>query len=317
MRRPAQMPPTAALAGAVTVVLWASAFVGIRSAGRHLEAGPLALGRLVVAAAVLGALTLLRRDSRAPDRRAGFTRPDAGALLLCGVLWFGAYNVALNEGERRVDAGTAAMLVNVGPILIALLAGVVLREGLPRSLARGLGVAFTGAVVIGLATRSRGATAGTGALLCLLAALLYAAAVVAQKPVLARHPPLEVTFIACLAGLVVCLPFAPRLIGELRHAPAGAVAWMIYLGAGPTAVAFTTWAYALSRTTAGRMGALTYLVPPLAVVFGWLLLGEAPPTLAFLGGGLCLGGVALTRRRPGTPLPRVPDPDLHHRGDEL
>ncbi len=72
--------------------------------------------------------------------------------------------------------------------------------------------------------------------------------------------------------------------------------WAIYLGVFPTAIAFTTWAYALSRTTAGRMGALTYLVPPLAVLLGWVLLGEVPPVAALAGGALCLAGVALTRR---------------------
>ena len=46
-------------------------------------------------------------------------RADLPALVLLGVLWFGIYNVALSEAERRVDAGTAAMLVNIGPILIA------------------------------------------------------------------------------------------------------------------------------------------------------------------------------------------------------
>ena len=195
-----------------------------------------------------------------------------------------------------------------------MLAGVVLREGLPRKLARGLAVAFAGAVVIGLATRSRGAAEGTGALLCLLAALLYAGGVVAQKPVLARHPALEVTFIACVAGLVVCLPFAPQLISELRHASAGTIAWTVYLGAGPTAVAFTTWAYALSRTTAGRMGALTYLVPPLAVLFGWSMLGETPPALAILGGALCLVGVALTRAGRPAPARAAATPARHHLG---
>jgi hypothetical protein len=55
-------------------------------------------------------------------------------------------------------------------------------------------------------------------------------------------------------------------------------------------------AYALSRTTAGRMGAATYLVPPLAILIGWALLAESPETLAFLGGALCLGGVVITRR---------------------
>ena len=53
--------------------------------------------------------------------------------MICGVLWLGVYNVALNAAERRVDAGTAAMLVNVGPILIAILAGTLLHgEGFPR-----------------------------------------------------------------------------------------------------------------------------------------------------------------------------------------
>jgi len=65
------------------------------------------------------------------------------------VAWFAVYNVALNAAELDVDAGTAAMLVNTGPILIALLAGGVLGEGFPRWLMVGAGVAFAGAVLIG------------------------------------------------------------------------------------------------------------------------------------------------------------------------
>ena len=61
---------------------------------------------------------------------------------------------------------------------------------------------------------------------------------------------------------------------------------------------FSTWAYALARTSAGRMGATTYLVPPLAILLGWLALGEAPPGLALAGGLLCLTGVYITRREP-------------------
>jgi drug/metabolite transporter (DMT)-like permease len=281
-------------AGVITVVLWASAFVGIRAAGEELGGGPLALARLVVASLVLGAFVLARRGGASSLR--SLSRRDLGAVVLCGLLWFAAYNVALNEGEQRVDAGTAAMLVNVGPILIALLAGVVLAEGFPRSLVRGLAIAFAGAVVIGLATRSQGESAAVGALLCLLAAVLYAGGVVAQKPALARHSALDVTFVACLAGTVACLPFAPALAGDLAAADAGPIAWAVYLGVFPTAIAFTTWAYALSRTTAGRMGALTYLVPPLAVLMGWLVLAETPPLAALAGGALCLAGVALTRR---------------------
>jgi drug/metabolite transporter (DMT)-like permease len=90
----------------------------------------------------------------------------------------------------------------------------------------------------------------------------------------------------------------------MGHAPRSAVAWTVYLGIVPTAIGFTTWAYALKRTSAGKMGAFTYLVPPLAVLLGWLVLSEAPPALALAGGALCLAGVAVTRRRrPGVQVP--------------
>jgi drug/metabolite transporter (DMT)-like permease len=113
---------------------------------------------------------------------------------------------------------------------------------------------------------------------------------VAQKPLLSRASALHITWLACLIGAAVCLPFAPQLVDELGEARTSSVVWMAYLGAFPTAVAFTTWAYALSRTTAGRMGATTYLVPPLAILLGWAMLDESPEALAFLGGALSLAG---------------------------
>jgi drug/metabolite transporter (DMT)-like permease len=279
----------ALVAALVTVVLWSSAFVGIRAAGEDLSPGALSLGRLAVGSALLGVFVLLQRE-RLPGRR------ELPLLVVCGVLWFGLYNLTLNEAERRVDAGTAAMLVNVGPVLIALLAGLLLREGFPRTLIVGCAIAFVGAVVIGLATSERSVAAGWGAVLCVAAAALYAGGVVAQKPLLSRVSALHVTWLAACIGLVVCLPFAPRLVGELEQADSSSIAWMLYLGVFPTAIGFLTWAYALSRTTAGRMGATTYLVPPLAVAIGWAMLGETPAALAFLGGALCLGGVVVTRR---------------------
>jgi drug/metabolite transporter (DMT)-like permease len=282
---------TAALAlgaAGVTVVLWASAFVAIRHVGREISPGPLSLGRLLVGSLLLGSVVLLR-GATWPARR------DWRLLLVCGLLWFGVYNIALNAAEQRVDAGTASMLVNVGPLILALLAGLLLGEGFPRRLVVGSLVAFGGVVVIGAATS--GHSAGTaGVLLCLVAAVGYAVGVVAQKPLLGRLPALEVTWLACSVGAAACLPFAPALLHEAADAQVSTLVWIVYLGAFPTAIAFTTWAFALSHTTAGRMGATTYLVPPVAILLAWLLLDETPASLAFVGGALCLLGVAVARR---------------------
>ena len=286
-------PPVAALAAmTVTVLAWASAFVGIRGVGRAYEPGPLALGRLLLGTGALGLLLISRRRWVRPTAR------EWGLLVVCGLAWFAVYNVALNAAERRVDAGTTAMLVNVGPILIALLAGAVLGEGFPRPLLVGAAVAFGGAVLIGLATTRASGADFVGVLLCLLAAATYAVGVVSQKPVLRRLPALQVTWTACAIGTVACLPFLPGLLRQTTSAGIGAVAGLAYLGLVPTALAFTTWAYTLARMDAGRLGVTTYLVPPLAILAAWPLLGEVPPVLAVAGGVVCLLGVGLSRRRP-------------------
>jgi drug/metabolite transporter (DMT)-like permease len=292
-------PPTDWLAlGAalVTVVLWASAFVGIRAVIHDFGPGPLALGRLLAGAVVLTIVVAIRRPAR-PSRRA------LPFIVASGVLWFALYTVTLNAAERFVDAGTASMLVNVGPILIAILGGLFLSEGFPPRLFAGSAVAFVGAAVIGLATSTAATSTDPtpGIVLCLLAAAAYAVGVVLQKPAVGDTPALTVTWLACVVGAVVLVPFAPALVDEARSAAPESVAWMLYLGAFPTALAFTTWAFALSRTTAGRLGSTTYLVPAIAIVLGWIILGEAPPAVAILGGVIAIGGVVIARSRPARP----------------
>jgi drug/metabolite transporter (DMT)-like permease len=283
----AELAPLAA--GLVVASLWGSAFVAIRDAGNEISPGSLAFGRLLVSLLVLGTAAAITREPL-PQRR------DLAQIAAYGVLFLGVYSFTLNEAERRVDAGTAAMLINTGPILIAILAGVVLKEGFPRWLFGGCAVAFTGCVLIGLAKSGSGTRATTGVALLVLAAFAYASAVVIQKPVLARASPLQVTWLGCAAGALACLPFAPGLARDLGDAGAADIGWIVYLGLGPTALGFAVFNYALRRTTAGRLASLMYLIPVVATLLAWALLGETPPALAVAGGALCIAGVALARR---------------------
>jgi drug/metabolite transporter (DMT)-like permease len=289
------------LAVSATVLFWASAFVAIRHVGHQLSPGALSLGRLLVGSIVLGVVVAVRREGVAH----GLSARAWVRVVVCGVLWFGIYNVSLNAAEQRIDAGTAAMLVNIGPILIAILSGVVLGERFSSSFVGGAVIAFAGVIVIGVATSHEHSADVWGVILCLVAAVVYAIAVVTQKPLLASVSALRVTWLACTVGAIVCLPFAGQLVSQLSHAGAGTIWLVIYLGALPTALAFTTWAYALARTSAGRLGVTTYLVPPIAILMGWAFLGETPVALAYLGGVLCLLGVAVARRQ-GKPSPQPP-----------
>ena len=290
------LSPLVLVAIAVTLLAWASAFVVIRGTAPSFSGGGLALGRLVIGSVLLS-FVLIGRRWVAPTRREWLL------IVAFGVAWFGGYNVALNIAEQSLDAGTTAMIVNIGPILIALGAGIFLREGIPRWLGIGAGIAFLGVLLIGFGMGSAGVGDGTGVIWCLVAAVAYTAGVLCQKPAITRLPNAQVTWLGCMIGMLACLPFSGELIRDLQTAPVEAILGVVYLGAIPTALAFSTWAYALSRMPASQLGVSTYIVPPLVVILALIVFGEVPTIAAIFGGAICLLGVALSRKRS-----RIPEP---------
>ena len=279
------------LAAVVTVVLWASAFIGIRGAGPHYDPGALALLRMAVGTLALTVIAL-RHGIRLPDRRQWLL------IVLWGVGWFCVYNLALNSAERTLDAGTAAMVVNLAPLMVVVFSGLFLREGFPRPLIIGAPIAFLGVVLIGMNSTSSTGPDITGLLLALLAAVMYAGCTLLQKHLLSGGADATtLTWLGAAAGTVALLPWIGPLVADMQSAPLDATLWVVYLGVFPTAIAFTTWAYVLQRSTAGKTSATTYVVPALAILMSWMILGEVPTPLMFVGGALCLLGVLITRLR--------------------
>ena len=299
-------PPTwlPLVAVGVTLVLWASAFVAIRHLAGDFSPGALSLGRLA------RRLALPRRRSRCqPGAAAARPGGEWVSIVTIGVLWFGVYNVALNAGEQHVDAGTAVMLIQVSPVLVALLAAIFLYERFTIYLGLGLALAFAGVALIATASGdSDGDRSVLGVVLCLVAAVVYSISLVLQKPLVARLSALHVTWLACTVGAVVCLPFAGQLVDDARDA------------SRPTSGGSSTSASSRPRSrsrrtptrsgtmTASSLGVTTYLVPPITIVMGWLFLDEAPPTMAYVGGALALVGVAVARRKPRTLAEEPPAP---------
>lgn len=292
--RTAARPVLAVAAVGVTVLLWGSSFVVIRAAGTDLSPGPMALLRMGVATLVMAPFALrsgvLRRVPRGRL---------LGLVLTYGVLWFAGYHLALNAAEQHVDAGTAALFVNVAPLLIALGAGTLLREGLTRRLLVGAVVGLVGVTIMSVGVSGGGLLTGPGAArgvgLALLAAVIYATSVLLQKAILRRVDTLAATWLGFVVGTVVLLPFTPALTSELRGTEPAAALGVVYLGVFSTALAFSTWGYALARIPAGRLGMVAYLVTVVSVLLSWLMLDESPSALTLAGGAIALAGVALGR----------------------
>jgi len=289
----------ALLALAITVVLWGSAFSAIRAALRGLTPEALSLIRLATASAALALVAAWRRPRR-PARR------DWLRLAAVAVTGMTLYQLLLNSGEVHVPAGPASVLVNMSPIFTALVATAVFGERLTALGWVGIAVSFAGASLIGLAAGS-GVHFQTAALIVLAAAVVQAAFFLLQKPLLSRYASFDVTCWAMWLGTALLVPISlPAVVAG--HPPARSLAAAIYLGIGPSALGFVTWAYAVGRIDISFAASTLYATPLFAFVPAWLLLGERPNAAGVVGGMVVIGGVAIvavTRRRIGLVTGRI------------
>ena len=286
-----------AIAG--VLLLWASAFAGIRAGMRITPAGglgadgygpgELALLRFSTASAAL-ALYALATRMRLP------ARSDLPGIGLAGLLGISIYHVALNFGEVTVQAGAASLLISAAPVFTALLSALFLQERLTRLGWSGILLAFAGVGLIAL-SGGGGLHFTPGALLILLSAVVAAAFNILSKKGLRRYAALEFTSYAIWAGTLPMFIFLPGLIRQFRGAAPPATFAVVYLGIFPAAIAYVLWNYALSRMPASLLSSFLYLSPVIASFIAWLWLGEVPALLTILGGVIAILGVILVQTK--------------------
>jgi len=276
---------------AATVVIWASAFAGIRAGLEGYSPGHLALLRFLVASGLLAIYAVVTRMSLPAWR-------DLPAVLVGGFLGFTVYHVGLSFGEVTVESGPASVLIASVPVFTAILAVVFLRERLGTLGWIGTGLSFFGVVLI--STGEAGTLAlEPGALPILLAAISEAMFFVFQKPYLDKYGSLRFTTYAIWGGTLFMLIFAPGLAAAVVEAPLAATVSVVYLGIFPTVIAYLALAYAFARMPASNAVSFLYLVPALAFLIAWLWLGEVPTLLSIVGGVVVLAGVIIVNsRRP-------------------
>lgn len=274
-----------AIALAVTIIAWASAFPAIRAGLASF--GPAELGALRFAiAAVPAALFLIVTRPALPKAN------EAWRFAFGGIVFVALYTVLLNHGELTVSAGAASFIINVSPIITAVLALVLLRERFPLLAWLGTLVSFGGVGLIALG-EGDGLSINRGALLILGGAFCTAFTSIVQKPLFRDHSPLTVAAWNMVIGALCLAPALPAGFEQASLASREALFAMIYLGIVPSLFAYASWAVVLSRLPAARASNFFYCIPPVATLIGFLWLGEMPGVVGLIGGALALGGVVI------------------------
>jgi drug/metabolite transporter (DMT)-like permease len=271
----------------LSLVLWASAFPGIRAALRGYSPTDFASLRLLVAAGSFGLYALVR-----PVRRPSVR--DLPMLALAGLTGMTLYQITLALGETRVSAGSASLISNTSPVMAAVLGALFLRERMRNSAWVGIAVSFCGAGLIGVGESHGGALRfEPGVLIVAGAALCSAAYLVVQKPLLARYGAIDFTIYSVWFGALFSLPWATHLVSSSARASPATTAIVVYLGLFPTAIAFAAWSYAYARIRFDHAMSSIYLIPVFAIAISYFWLGEIPRPMTLLGGLVTLIGVAV------------------------
>jgi drug/metabolite transporter (DMT)-like permease len=275
-------------------LIWGSSFLWIKLAIRGLSPVEVTLARLVLGSAVLFAVVAVQRGSL-PSSPVVWMHIAVAALFANAAPY-----LLFAVGEQHVASATAGMLNATTPLWTVVIALATRhQQTITARQAAGLVIGFGGAVLIFSPWQSVAGLASAGAIACLAAAASYAISYVYMDRFLARRGIGPVVLSACQLGAAsVLLAITLGITGvQSPRLDATVVASVLILGLIGTGAAYVLNYQIIASVGATVASTVTYLLPVVAIVLGFLVLGEHITLLDLAGVALILAGVALTRNQ--------------------
>ncbi|MCH9751905.1 MAG: DMT family transporter [Alphaproteobacteria bacterium] len=287
--------------------LWASAYAFTRLAVSHDDP---ALGfppqfiipmRITAGALVLLIVVAISRQSWPP-----FSDWKSWLIMAAmGTLGTAAPFLLITTAQKTVDSSLAALYVSAAPLFTSVLAHMAFHDDyIDRRKALGLIIGFLGvAVLFGPeAIASFGSASVVAQAMCLAATFFYA-----SSSIIARYgrniPPFVFSAGFLMFGSIATWPLLFFVDFEILTPSSGAIAGLVGLALGPTAIASVLYMLLIQRTSATFVSLTGYMIPILSAIIGYLAFRETQSWNAFLAFALILGGVWLAQRQQKAGLP--------------
>jgi drug/metabolite transporter (DMT)-like permease len=213
----------------------------------------------------------------------------AGAVMGC--LYFLVMTAELN-GLKRTSSGNVSFLENTAIVIVPLLQAVLLRR-FPRW--KAVICALLCLIGVGFLTIGSGMAFGAGEMFCMLAAFLYACAILTTDRL--THGNIDALASGIVqVGMIGALSLTASLLFEAPRLPSGMLEWtgIVMLAVVCSGFGFTLQPVAQSGTTAERAGMFCALNPMVATILGIVFLHEAFTVQSAVGGGLILAGILIS-----------------------
>ena len=283
------MNTKAFLLAIITVAVWGSSFPAI-SASLHggYPPGHLTLFRFLIASLIFLLIALWPGNKfKLPEKQ------DVWKILSLGWIGISLYHLCATFGQLTISAGTAGMLIGSAPIVTTVMAVIILKEQLGKVGWTGLAFGFIGIMFIALGTGDSSLDISPGVFLVLIAAVATSIFFVYQKPLYKKYSAIELTAYFTWAGTIPFLFFTPGLFDTIQGASTEANLSAIYIGIFPTALAYLTWAIALSKSKASSISNTLYAEPVVAIIVTWFWLHDLPSHLSIVGGIIAISSLLL------------------------
>lgn len=278
----------------VAILTWAVNFVALKLLYREVEPASVALVRCLAMYAAIVAICLWQKESLRFPGENGFR------INLQGFLSLGLYMVLFLEGLHRTGGAEGAILLSTSPIWTSLFAVLAGQEKFRPTLISGAIVGFAGVVLIVLGRQEEATSVSSrdhfiGIALLLASAIVWAWSTVISRPLLRTLSPLRLLAISMPAALIILLPYGGVATLSTNWTEVSSTGWLtlahVTLLAG--VAGFIGFYAGVKKIGAAGAMLYQYLVPPLAALIEWAVLGHSLTWVQFVGFTVVVAGVSL------------------------
>jgi len=279
-------------------LIWGGTFLMVKIGIQGFSPINLAILRFLIAGVAFLPLFVSRRVVYRPIQKCDMLH----AVVLLGALLSG--QLLLNFVMESAPTSLAGLVVQTAPLLTAIASVLLGFEPFTPKVAVGSGVAFFGvAIVLGgdLVTKANAQFSSFTVVLLFMVPVAIAVYTVAGKVMFMKYGPANFSGQLLIAAALLsslATPFRPSLLSEIHSAPIQAWIGVLGLALLANVVALILWSVALKHMSRSQVASLMHLVPMVAVVLGWALLGEHVTLVTLAGGVSIMAGLVLINRAP-------------------